>query len=442
MSFSSRFAYWLLSKASPHLESELRRVGPGRPIWTPLDYEKLAEEGYEKNPIVTSVIDGIVDRFAALTFFVARGTGKDMEDAGDHPALHLLKRPNPSMSGYEYREAWGKYLLISGNSYVYSPLRESAGGPQRPAGDPLELWPWRPDKVEIIAGNAAEPVSGYRYDKGPDVPEEKISHAKLFNPRDAFYGLSPLHAAAMEVDQHNAASVWNASVLQNRGVIDTWINMKGGASTDDKDALRLALDDYAMPRFGARKPFVTRASEGIDVHRFGSTAVELDYLEGKKLSAIEICSAYKWPAQLAGIPGSLTYANFEQAEKTGYTQAVIPLAIRFCDAMTRSLIDRGGDGDLYLWFDLSGISCLQQDRTPLYEQAGTGFTSGFMDRAQAQEHVGLTPGTDEEGVYVFDAQRSAGRPDESKHGGLEAWRTNERKRLRDFTIPALNHGVL
>ena len=39
-------------------------------------------------------------------------------------------------------------------------------------------------------------------------------HIKTFNPINDWYGLSPLEAAMLSLDQSNAANVWNYSLLK------------------------------------------------------------------------------------------------------------------------------------------------------------------------------------------------------------------------------------
>ncbi len=42
-----------------------------------------------------------------------------------------------------------------------------------------------------------------------------ILHLTLFHPADDHYGLSPMEAAAVALDIHNAAGAWNKALLDN-----------------------------------------------------------------------------------------------------------------------------------------------------------------------------------------------------------------------------------
>jgi phage portal protein BeeE len=55
--------------------------------------------------------------------------------------------------------------------------------------------------------------STVRFDQNAALPP--ILHLTFFNPLDDHYGQSPLEAAAIAVDTHNAAACWNKALLDN-----------------------------------------------------------------------------------------------------------------------------------------------------------------------------------------------------------------------------------
>ena len=84
-----------------------------------------------------------------------------------------------------------------------------------------ELYALRPDRMKVVPGPDGWPqafeytVAGatVRFDQAAAQPP--ILHLTLFNPLDDYYGLSPLEAAAIAVDTHNAAAKWNKALLDN-----------------------------------------------------------------------------------------------------------------------------------------------------------------------------------------------------------------------------------
>jgi phage portal protein BeeE len=55
--------------------------------------------------------------------------------------------------------------------------------------------------------------STVRFNQNATLPP--ILHLTLFNPLDDHYGQSPLEAAAITIDTHNAAACWNKALLDN-----------------------------------------------------------------------------------------------------------------------------------------------------------------------------------------------------------------------------------
>jgi HK97 family phage portal protein len=91
-------------------------------------------------------------------------------------------------------------------------------------GAPKELHQLRPDRIQIKGSGKAIPekyeyvVDGrvrHTYMVDQDNGFSELKHVKLWNPLDDYYGLSPMSAAAVEVDQFNMASKHNVNLLQN-----------------------------------------------------------------------------------------------------------------------------------------------------------------------------------------------------------------------------------
>ncbi|MCZ6720649.1 MAG: phage portal protein, partial [Proteobacteria bacterium] len=176
-------------------------------------FKDFAEEGYQLNPIVYRCVNLIAEGAAAIPFKLFRG---EEEQAGEHPLLRLLARPTPIRSGVELFTALYGYRLIDGNAFL---LR---AGPVM--GPPRELYVLRPDRIKIQAGTVEIPrayeyvVDGRTvavYSVDPQSGQSEVKHLRLWNPLDDHKGQSPLRAAALRIDQHNASGKHNLALLQN-----------------------------------------------------------------------------------------------------------------------------------------------------------------------------------------------------------------------------------
>jgi phage portal protein BeeE len=133
-------------------------VMPGQPVWMDRDYSQFAEEAYIRNVIAHRAMDMVASAVASVRIKLYstnnRGQRRELKT---HPALELLKKPNPSQGSGDFFRALYHYRMISGNAFV------QAVGPQDTA--PKELYLLRPDRVTVIAGKGTTPA-GYRYTVG------------------------------------------------------------------------------------------------------------------------------------------------------------------------------------------------------------------------------------------------------------------------------------
>ncbi len=364
------------------------QVGNNQPSFTPRRYDKFAEEGFQKNVIVYRCIKLIAQNAASIPWAVYDGQNRLHE----HPLISLLQKPNPTQSKAELFEAIYSYYLISGNSYL-----EAVGPADSP---PHELWSLRPDHISIIPGTNGI-AQAYRYSvNGKEVDfkvnqlngHSEILHMKAFNPLSDWYGMSPMEAAAFSVDQHNDASIWNKSLLETSGrpsgalvYNPTNSEMSTVLTEEQRLALREELEAHYTGINNSGRPLVLEG--GLDWKEMALSPKDMDFISGKDVSAREIALAFNVPAQLVGVNGSLTYANFEQARLALYDDAVIPLLSHIRDELNNWLIPIFGEG-LRLDFDLDKVEALSVRRDKIWNRLQS---ANFMTVNEKRAELGLSP---------------------------------------------------
>lgn len=370
------------SRAAPLLV----QFGKYQPQFTPRQYENLADEGYRKNIIAYRCIKLISQNVASVPFKVF----KDGKVAEDHELVKLLKKPNPTQGGAELFESLVSFFLISGNSYL------EAVGPEK--GSPMELWVLRPDRMKIIPG-AGGVAESYRYTVNgksidfyvdPFNGQAKVLHVKSFHPLDDWYGMSPLEAAAFSIDQHNDAAKWNASLLQTSGRPSgaiVYTPSDGAASDvmteDQRNNLKSEIEEFFSGAKNAGRPLVLEG--GLDWKEMSLSPKEMDWLSGKDVSAREVALAFNVPPQLVGIPGSLTFANFEQARLALYDDAILPLLEHIKDELNNWLCPQFGE-DISLNYNIDGIEALAPRRRDFWEKVNS---AGFMTLNEKRKLLGM-----------------------------------------------------
>jgi HK97 family phage portal protein len=298
-------------------EAKASRTGPllalqgqGRAQWTPRDLAALAREGYMKNAVVYRAVTMIAEAAASVPILAYRGEA----EAPDHPLLALLARPNRRQGGAEFLETLYANLLVAGNAYAEL-VRLGAA--------PAELHALRPDRMRVVPGPEGWPEA-YEYSvdgrklRFVDPGEGEIApilHLRLFHPLDDHYGFSPLEAAAVALDIHNAAGAWNKALLDNSARPSGALVYRGegGAnlSQDQFERLKRELEANYTGALSAGRPLLLEG--GLDWTSMALTPRDMDFMEAKNGAAREIAFAFGVPPMLIGIPGDNTYANYAEA---------------------------------------------------------------------------------------------------------------------------------
>jgi len=274
-------------------------------------YDELAAEGYMKNAIVYRCVNEISKGAASVPFRIISRDGDEFEA---HPAMDFLSRPNPLQSYTEFMNAFFGYLLLSSNSYM---LRITGMG-----NTPKELHLLRPDRIKIEGGKGAMP-SKYEYiingriESVYDVDQENgfsdLKQVKLWNPLDDFYGMSPLNAAAVEVDQHNLSSKHNINLLNNGArpsgaVIFKPKDDQGFAvnlTESQRQQLLTDLNNRFQGTANAGRPMLLEGD--FDWKEMGLSPKDMDFINLKHMSATDIAMCFGVPSQLVGVPDARTY---------------------------------------------------------------------------------------------------------------------------------------
>jgi HK97 family phage portal protein len=352
--------------------------GGGRARWTPRDFAALSREGYSKNAIVFRAVRLIAEGVGSVNYLLYEGA----VEHSAHPLLDLIARPNPRQDGASFLDAVTAYLLLAGNAYIEAvsleagSLADGAAQTDLRAGiNVRELYALRPDRMKVVPGPDGWPqafeysVNGasVSFDQSAALPP--ILQLSMFNPLDDYYGLSPLEAAAVAVDTHNAAAKWNKALLDNAARPSGALVYDGAEGSVMSDAqferLKKELADNYAGTMNAGRPLLLEG--GLDWKPMSLSPKDMDFMEAKHAAAREIALAFGVPPMLLAIPGDNTYSNYQEANRVFWRQTVLPLANRIGAALTQWLAPAFGPG-LSLVVDTDRIEALSADRAALWDR--------------------------------------------------------------------------
>ncbi len=358
--------FWKRKPAPIELASKASVAGPviamhetGRPVWSPRDYGGFAREGFAKNPIVYRSVRMIAEAAASVPIRLFEG-GRELTQ---HPLLSLLATPNPVTCGPDLMEDWYGYLLIAGNAYLEAVSIDDA---------PRELYVLRPDRMNVVPGADGWPEA-YDYSaNGRTVRFQQLNggvrpilHMALFNPSNDYYGMSPIEAAAVAIDVHNAASGWNKALLDNSARPSGALVYTSGAHMTEAQFGRLKseLETNYQGAINAGRPMLLEG--GLDWKSMSMSPKDMDFIEAKNAAAREIALSLGVPPMLLGIPGDNTYSNYQEANRVFWRQTILPIVKRTLAAVNAWLAPAFGPVELKPALDQ--IDALSSERAGLWE---------------------------------------------------------------------------
>jgi HK97 family phage portal protein len=376
------------------------------------DIRTYINEGYCGNDTLNKVIGYGITNGAAIppVLFTDRTMKKRINN---HPILDKLENPNSEMDGVFYRECVLGWFLLAGSSFMYINRVAKAGPPD-------EMWVLESNKVKPIP-DEKRGITGYEY---ADFPAEKnpikpnlIGHMRNWNPRDPFFGLSPITVAAILVDQQSAIRKWNLALLQNFAKPPgAWVT-DAILAPNDRAKLEARVNEKLT---GFRNAGKTPVLDG--ALKWMPSAVspaDMDWLESTKYNAGAIANVFNMPPQLIGDTSSTTFDNMQEAKAASYTEYIFPMLDKEYSTLRRWLVpmypdlcDRSGKPVAYLYYDKESVevvqAVIQARKTAASQRANQSWSQGAASSCtlnEAREMQGLPPDPQGDiyrigGVYV------------------------------------------
>jgi HK97 family phage portal protein len=365
-------------------------------------YQDLAKEGYLKNAIVYRCVNEISKGASSVPFIIKAGD----QIIEQHPLIDLLNRPNPLQSYSEFFNSLFGYVLLSGNAYI---LKVGSD-----LGSPKELHQLRPDRINIKgSGNPIPEKYEYKvngrvqttYEVDQENGFSELKHVKLWNPLDDYYGLSPMSAAAVEVDQFNMSSKHNVNLLQNgarpSGAVIFKPQDDAGFAVNLSESQRQQLLTDLNNRFSgagnAGRPMLLEGD--FDWKEMGLSPKDMDFHRLKNMATTDIALCFGVPSQLVGVPDSQTYSNVAEARLALYEETIIPHLRKMASDLNEWLVPLFDDR-LTLEFDIDSIPALAERKKKTYENVTSAVREGIMTRNEARKIIGLETVEGADDLYV------------------------------------------
>ena len=334
------------------------------------DYAAQVRQGYCRN--------AIAQRSVRL---VAQGLAGAPVTASSPELLALVSARS---GGQALTETVAAHLLLHGNAYVQIMTD--------PAGQVVELFALRPERVSVEADAGGWPVA-YRYRVGErvtrliaDGARPEVVHLRSFHPLDDHYGLGCLGAAAGAIALHNAAARWNKALLDNAArPSGALVHDPGDGSVlsrEQFERLRAEMEAGCAGAGNAGRPMLLEG--GLKWQALSMTPADMDFVGLKAAAAREIACGFGVPPMLLGLPGDATYANYREASRALWRLAILPLADTIFAGLAQGLA--GWFEAPWLRVDADKVTALAEDRERLWAQVNA---AGFLSDAEKRAMLGL-----------------------------------------------------
>jgi len=368
------------------------------PKWSTQKDEDYLRHAYNRVVWVYSCVSIIASNVSSVPWELYRvnKTNGNEKQLTDHPVLDILNgKVNANMTSKDFFDLWATYLATQGKFYAMlnNPII------------PTQLYPLYGHKVKPIPSRDKF-VSGFEYKishETQNYKDKEVMWSKFNDPLDFYEGLSPIRAMARTIDTENEAVDWNKSQLQNQAVPPGAITVQN-PSPEMQNKLRSEW----LKRYGgaknARVPLILNA-EKASYTQFGLSSVDMDFIEQRKLSRIEICSGFGVPPQVVGDPEGQTYSNYQEADRAMWKNTIIPRYLEHMKDVLNLYIAKKYNESLEIRYCLDEVSSLQENINEIAERARQNFKFGIITQNEARKENGFEDSTSGDGdKYIYEIQ--------------------------------------
>jgi HK97 family phage portal protein len=285
--------------------------------WSAREFVAFATEGYRDNPTVRACIMAKQKAAIECPIILVNEKGEAVEN---HPILALLKKPN-------LMQSWEKFLTQMVGSHDIAGEGDVL---KIGIGQSVELWPLRPDWLEITSFSMGLPVT-CSYTPSDTYEESTVKQYQFselmiwaeYNPLFRWRGLSPLYSAAYSIDTLNEYAKSNKAMLEN-GMTPSGVLWTDSEVSDTSfNRLQEQFNGKYAGAKNSGKPMILDG--GLKWQGMSFSPRDMEFVSGKRLSQLDVCQVLRVPPQIIGIEGSQTFANYEQARAAFYEDEVIPM---------------------------------------------------------------------------------------------------------------------
>ncbi len=275
-------------------------------------------------PVVYSALSLIAYNYAATPLRLLDDDDNEVDLAKVPELRRLLKRPNPRMNGFEFRESLAYDLFLTGNWFL---VMDSLDG----KGRPTELFRLPPDKVSQYQDPTGEIT--YTYEVILDnekreiaFPSDQVGHLKFFNPANPLWGIGIVEAGEAVFSASRLQMELQRNYFGRGAILDGVITTEKYVSKEDYDR---QLQEWRTLRYGSRNEFKTAMLwAGADYKPIQEPMGNIPLVDLAKMTRNQALQLIGVPPQMLGDFDQTTYRNGQEANSFFWSETMTPLLVR------------------------------------------------------------------------------------------------------------------
>lgn len=326
---------------------------------------------------------------------------KEITEVADHAALDTLRRPNPTMTGYDLMEGTVIFLECVGNAYweAVKDKQETIVG-KKPLTEKIsigELFLLRPDYVKIKPDKTGRGIKEYVFQipGSPAKPlhfkPDEIVPFKYFNPVNDWLGLGALQVAVDDIRQDKQMAHWNLDFFQHGLAAEGIISVKG--QLNNKQMADLAAQLKTFLRGKGRKIPIFSTEDGITFQQLSNSPKDIEFLEGRKENRQAILAALGVPPVMVGLLEHAKYDNFFLQIESFHKETIQPKLRKIESVFVRNYLPMFSDivndeeNEYFLLFDTTEL--LQEDKDKLTDRIVKQLEHGLTTPNEGRAKLGM-----------------------------------------------------
>ncbi|WP_208543754.1 phage portal protein [Rathayibacter sp. VKM Ac-2804] len=357
------------------------------------DFTQDYAEIYKTQPAVRTVVDFLARNIAQLNIHAFRRiSDTDRERLRDHPLAQLLGAPNSFTTPYRLKRDLVADRCIFDAAYW---VKNQEAGQAALVRIP-------PPMIKPSGEDWLRPTSfAVEGDKGKtEIDARHVVYFRGYNPTNGRSGLSPIETLRRILAEEYAAGQMREQVLRNGARVSGYIERPADPQGKEWDpaarnrfrsAWRAQYNGGSATEAGGTPVL----EDGMKFVAAAHSAVDLQYVESRKLTREEVAAAYFIPPPMVGILDHATFSNITEQHKMLYQDTLGPWLADIQQEIALQLLPEFPDTDrVYVEFNMEEKLRGSFEEQAAQLQSSVGAPYMTRNEARARANLPSVPGGD------------------------------------------------